>query len=179
MAAGKAEGRATVEGGLTLDLYTILRRPGGRGVQPLRAWSGELTWNRHGEPFASIGCTVRLSERAGSVRLRYAIGGKPSLDYSIDLATTPQPFGGRRWWFECPRSGDYVAKLYLPAGATRFGSRASYRLAYECQRETTYSRSVSRVWKQRHALGSSDPIGTDIPSESGDITGRMSETWPI
>ena len=41
----------------------------------------------------------------------------------IQLETTPQPFGGRRWWFVCPRAGRRAAKLYLPNGVFTFASR--------------------------------------------------------
>ena len=57
----------------------------------------------------------------GRLRLRYttttAGGEKRDSDYPIILVTTQQPFGGRRWWFNCPRTGDLVSKLYLPNGA--------------------------------------------------------------
>ena len=46
------------------------------------------------------------------------------------LETTPQTFGGRRWWFVCPRTGVRAAKLHLPNGAFTFASRLAYRLAY-------------------------------------------------
>ena len=44
-------------------------------------------------------------------------GERRASDYWIELATTPQPFGGRRWWFICPQTGRRAAKLYLPNGA--------------------------------------------------------------
>jgi Response regulator receiver domain len=49
---------------------------------------------------------------------------KQDVDSWIELATTPQPFGGRRWWFVCPRTGTRVAKLHLPPGAPTFASRS-------------------------------------------------------
>ena len=37
-----------------------------------------------------------------------------------------QPFGGRRWWFICPRTGRRVLKLHKPSGALTFASRQAY-----------------------------------------------------
>ena len=45
-----------------------------------------------------------------------------SWTYWIKLVTTPQPFGGRRWWFLCPQTGRRATKLHLPEGAFTFAS---------------------------------------------------------
>jgi hypothetical protein len=54
----------------------------------------------------------------GRVCLRYTstnawTGEKHDSDYWIALTTTPQPLGGRRWWFVCPRRGDLVSNTNL------------------------------------------------------------------
>jgi hypothetical protein len=85
----------------------------------------------------------------------------------IQLETTPQPFGGRRWWFVCPRTGRRVAKLYLPSGAFTFASRQAYRLAYRSQRETPYDRALRRGFKLRGKLGADGGMGDYVPSRSG------------
>ena len=68
-----------------------------------------------------------LGQASGRVRLRYTTtrydGEKRDSDYWIQLETTAQPFGGRRWWFVCPRTGRRATKLYLPNGAFTFASR--------------------------------------------------------
>jgi hypothetical protein len=40
-------------------------------------------------------------------------------------------FGGRRWFFVCPRTGANAAKLHLPSGADTFACRKAYRLGYD------------------------------------------------
>jgi hypothetical protein len=86
----------------------------------------------------------------------------------IELATTPQPFGGRRWWFVCPRTGARVAKLHLPPGVSTFASRRAYRLAYKCQRETPYDRAIRRALKLRRRSGGEYAIhGTNRPESIG------------
>ena len=86
-------------------------------------------------------------------------------DYTIDLATTPQPFGGRRWWFVCPKSGDLVAKLHLPLGAYTFASRRAYRLGYRSQRQTPRDRALTRAQGLRHKLGGSMSLMDPIPAK--------------
>ena len=73
-------------------------------------------------------------------------------------------FGGRRWAFACPRTGRYVAKLYLPYGAEQFWSRRAYGLGYACQRETWRDRAMRRLRRLDRALGGKgDGMPTNIP----------------
>lgn len=53
----------------------------------------------------------------------------------IRLVSTVPTYGGRRWWFQCPRTGRRTTKLYLPNGGWHFRSRQAYGLGYACQRE--------------------------------------------
>ena len=92
---------------------------------------------------------------------------KRNYDYRVDLATTPQPFGGRRWWWTCPHRGDLVSKLYLPAGGSTFASRKAFRVAYRSQRESPRDRALSRAFKLRHRLGATGGIGDYIAKPKG------------
>jgi hypothetical protein len=85
------------------------------------------------------------------------------MDYWIKLETTPQPFGGRHWWFLCPRTGRRAAKLYLPNGAITCASRQVYRLAYRFQREAPYDRALHQSFKLQSKLGADGGIGDHIP----------------
>jgi hypothetical protein len=97
------------------------------------------------------------------MRLHYTTtrwdGERRESDYWIQLATTAQPFGGRRWWFVCPRTGKRATKLYLPNGTLTFTSRQAYRLAYACQREPAHDRALRRAFKLRGKLGAEGGIG--------------------
>jgi hypothetical protein len=107
-----------------------------------------------------------MGDQRGWIRLKYTRTGwdgtKHDVDSWIELVTTSQPFGGRRWWFVCPRTGTRVAKLHLPPGAPTFASRRAYRLAYKCQRETPYDRAIRRALKLRRRLGAEGGIGDDV-----------------
>jgi len=164
--SGRRGGRPTIDGGPTLDLYHLIRR----GLfNPGHYSTGSIFWTRvrTGERLATIGYEAYMGGGAGHVRLRYTTttydGEKRASDYSIALVTTPQPFGGRRWWFRCPKSGDLVGKLHLPDGADTFASRRAHRLGYCSQRETPSDRATSRAFKLRKRLGGKGAIGGHVP----------------
>ena len=113
--SGNRGGRPTIEDGLVLDLNKLIRdglfRPG--------TWSGDIIWSEvdSGREVACIGYEAHMDEERGWARLRYTTtngwsGQKAHHDYRIELTTTSQPFGGRRWWWVCPWRDGLVAKLY-------------------------------------------------------------------
>ena len=168
--SGRSGGRPTVESGLTLDIAKLL---GDRLFRPGQRWDGSIVWTRSGtgECVASIGYQAFLDDEGGRVRLHYTTtqwaGDKHDSDYWIALTTTPQPFGGRRWWFICPLTGDRVPKLHLPPGAFTFASRRAHKLAYRSQRETPRDRALGRAFKLRRRLGDHGGIGDDIAKPKG------------
>lgn len=163
-------GRPTTDEGLALDLPRLFKQ---RSLVPGLALAGSLTWtNTHtGAHVGSLGYGSDLGAECGRMRLSYTTssrdGDKHVLDYWIELVTTLQPFGGRRWWFVCPKLGTRATKLYLPPGALTFASRKAYRLGYRSQRETTHDRAISRAFKLRRHLGASGGIGDPIFKPEG------------
>jgi hypothetical protein len=83
------------------------------------------------------------------------------------LTTNPQPFGGQRWFFICPRTGEKAQKLHLPSGADTFASRKAYRLGYRCQRESPRDRSLSRAFALRAKIGGKGGSCTCIEKPKG------------
>jgi hypothetical protein len=121
-----------------------------------------------GERVGSVDYEAHLAADRGHVRLRYTSthaynGEKRYSDYTISLETTPQTFGGRRWWFVCPRTAERVSKRHLPNGAYTFASRRAYRLGYPSQRESPRDRSITRAFKLRGRLNGEGGIGDYIP----------------
>jgi hypothetical protein len=170
--SGRSGGRPTTSDGLTLDLAKLLRD---RLFRPGQAWGGSLVWTNTttGARVGSITYQAHLGADRGRVRLLYTStnhwnGEKRDSDYWIELDTTPQPFGGHRWWFRCPRTGVRVAKLYLPPGAYTFASRQTYGLAYQSQRQTPYDRALGQAFKRRRRLGDHEGgIGDYLPKPKG------------
>ena len=169
--SGRSGGRPTVESGLALNLPRLfrtgwLRRGAGT--------SGTLRWSfvGTGEETASMGFEARLGEQEGYVRLHWTStnlwsGETRQCENRITLTTSSQPFGGRRWWFVCPRTGQLAARLHLPSGAYTFACRNAYRLAYRSQRETPRDRALSRAFALRRKLGDDGGIGDYVAKPKG------------
>jgi hypothetical protein len=162
--SGRSGGAPLIEDGLILDINK-LRRDGllGPGIQ--RRGSLEWTETSTGRSVGSVEYEARIGDEEGTLRLiyattRYATGEKIRSDYEIGLETVAQPFGGRRWYFECPATGARVCKLYKVPGSTRFLSRGAYRrIAYHSQREAPHDRALSFAFKLRRRLGDQGAIG--------------------
>jgi hypothetical protein len=54
----------------------------------------------------------------------------------ITLQASALRFGGRRWWFDCPKCERRCAKLYLPPHRDEFACRICYNLQYRSERES-------------------------------------------
>jgi hypothetical protein len=86
------------------------------------------------------------------------------IDDKIWLEYSQPHFGGRRWWFICPRINQPVRSLYLPLGGRHFWSRRAYRLVYGSQRETVHDRAMRRSRKLYKRLGG-DPADDEYPDK--------------
>jgi hypothetical protein len=84
----------------------------------------------------------------------------------IRLIWTVPTYGGRRWWFQCPRTGRRTTKLFLPNGGWHFWSRQAYGLGYACQREDRLGRLQRRAAKLNRQLGGDGWAGWDTPRSS-------------
>jgi hypothetical protein len=71
----------------------------------------------------------------------------------VRLLWTVPTYGGRRWWFQCPRTGRRTTKLFLPNGGWHFWSRQAYGLGYACQREGRFDRLQRRAATLNRQLG--------------------------
>jgi hypothetical protein len=155
-------GKTTVEESLTLDINKLVRDE----HICAGAWRrGVLVWTRvrDGEEIASIGYEADLSDSAcASIRVRYRSTGR-TRDYRIALEATRPNFGGKRWWFICPLTGQRAAKLHLPPNAGMFASRSAYGLGYQIQREDAHGRALSRAQAIRIKLGGDASLFEPFP----------------
>jgi hypothetical protein len=81
----------------------------------------------------------------------------------VRLIWTVPTYGGRRWWFQCPRTYRKTTKLFLPNGGWHFWSRQAYGLGYACQREDRFSRLQRRAAKLSRQLGGEGWSSWDDP----------------
>jgi hypothetical protein len=49
--------------------------------------------------------------------------GDRKVTYRIQLTWTTPTYGGRGWWFVCPKTGRRTTKLFLPNGGWHFWGR--------------------------------------------------------
>jgi hypothetical protein len=100
----------------------------------------------------------------GGVILRLEFGDGSQQE--IALTSRPRHFGGKQWYFLCPRTGRSVSVLWRPLGARWFASRQAWgrQVAYESQFQDCIGRA--HLGKQRiktRLIGSLDPDEWDLP----------------
>jgi hypothetical protein len=118
-----------------------------------------------GEKVAEIAVSVTGpadADRATGVRLRYTAtkhGDAPRrYDYRVPVTYTPCNFGGERPWFQCPRCGDRVGKLYRPPARARFRCRECYDLGYQSSRTSGDTLKQAEL-RYRRAFAKADAKG--------------------
>ena len=112
------------------------------------------------EPHLELAHRTR-DERQGSRVVRYRVA----------LVWTEPTYGGRRWWFRCPRTGRRVTQLFLPNGGWCFWSRQAYGLGYACQREAPHDRLLRRAQELHMALGADAAFSVSITVREGRLAG--------
>lgn len=103
-------------------------------------WPGSLRWSRMGRETAAIGFMALMDGDRPAVRLSYTttpVGGQPAKrDYLLQVEATQPNYGGRRWWWLCPRCQKRVGVLWLCSEARRFECRGCCGLTYESSQES-------------------------------------------
>jgi hypothetical protein len=112
-----------------------------------------MTFQVDGKPF-NIRVTVdtRATPFVELAHLERRTGGLPVRE-RVNLVSTPQPFGGRRWWFQCPVTGRMATKLFLPRGARHFASRSAWGLGYATQRAGRLEKISRRAARAYRSIG--------------------------
>jgi hypothetical protein len=126
LGSGRTGGNPTVNVSPTITVPMLFK---GERLRPGLHALGRLSWNwtYSNEPMFSTEYDAWLNESGGQARFRHGSLCHGDSSYFVSLVARPQPFGGLRWWFICPRSGRTVAKLHMPRGA--YSARRSCSLA--------------------------------------------------
>lgn len=155
--------RATLESGLKLDLNRLARRGYVRWGAVSRS---VITWTESysGEKIAS---GVIAADMSGEYRGSFTIDFGNTRQ-TIILAAQPRHFGGRQWYFICPRTGRHVSVLWKPPGAESFACRQRWgrQVAYQSQFLDAVGRAhlgKDRINRRLCAIGSLDPYEWDLP----------------
>lgn len=160
--SGRPGWRMKVEHYRSLDVNK-LHREGTLNPGKIGRWG----WWRDNELVARI--DYRMEDRG--LRLMYKFrqngGDWQDVDYVVPVIRKRCTFGGDRPYFVCPgvcngfRCGRTVSKLY--GASTYFLCRHCYRLAYNCQSETTIDRVSRRANKKRVRLGGQAGLANPYP----------------
>lgn len=143
----RTRNRGSVEAALRLDLR-VMRRQG--LIRPGRVAHGIQRWSRAGVETGSANVTVNLADpEAGFVLVRFNLNGEPR-SQTIPLASQEMRFGGRRYYFICPKQGRRCEVLPMAGGV--FASRQSQRLTYQSQCEDQVDRLRRRATKLENRL---------------------------
>lgn len=136
--------RVMLENGPRLDLNKLIRN---EIIEPGRHTIWRLSF--------SDGSRARLEAemRPGKVpRLMIEHGGK---EQEISLCFAYRHFGGRQWYFTCPRTHERVSVLWKPPGSPFFASRHAYgrQVAYCSQFQSPRDRALATAQDIRRRLG--------------------------
>jgi hypothetical protein len=104
--------------------------------------SGLWRWRaKRGDMTDAVGYAARLAADEGWLRLFYA-GREEVIERAIQLRTSVPNYGGLRWWFVCPVTGNWTMKLHLPPGGSQWVSREGGGLTYLSCRESGRYRTL-------------------------------------
>ena len=70
------------------------------------AAGGTLTWRRDATVMGTAGFAVMEEAGALSLHLDYRLNGAEDISLRVPLEMTRPGFGGRRWWFSCPKCAE-------------------------------------------------------------------------
>jgi len=182
--SGRYGGHPTIEQTVSLvlpasEVKRIRRAISGRS-EPVGMWRGALVFGSGFEVKWTL--TVSPAELAFEFSHPTRAPEPKMTTYGVRAISSPAGFGGRRWWWVCPRSGRRVFKLYLPLGGHQFWSREAYGLGYSSQRETRRDRLMRRARKLHRALGGDgQAIGQEDPPKPKGMRWstyeRKAEAW--
>jgi Family of unknown function (DUF5681) len=152
--------RVRLQDGLKLDLNRLIRqhvmRPGANQLSTIR-WSYRHT----DKEIASGRITAEMTQELRG-RFRIELG---DLDQWIELVAVARPYGGRQWYFLCPRTERRASVLWKPPGARSFACRQAWgrQVAYGSQFQSPYQRASSAAQGIRYRLGEKEDVSPPRP----------------
>ena len=160
--------RARLESGLKLDLNSLAREG---LIRPGASSSSRIKWtNSYGEETASGFITTEATGPddlwfPNEAWCRIQVG---SLHQRIILVSRPRHFGGRQWYFKCPRTSRPVSVLWKPTSARDFACRQRWgrQVAYASQFSTPVDRAhrgLARIKSLLCSIGGFDPDDWEFP----------------
>jgi hypothetical protein len=156
--------RVCLQDGLKLDINQLarnglIRRGTGTSAQAIQwisAYWGEV----------ARGVVTADLPREGQGWFSIELAGEDC--QRIALIARPRHFGGRQWYFSCPKTGRLVSVLWRPPGARWFASRQAWgrQVAYRSQyldRDSRAHAAQSKINARLCSIGGFDPQDWDLP----------------
>mgnify|MGYP001497794917 CR=1 FL=1 len=119
---------------------------------------GEITWSTNGEQTSVMNYLLHYSHGYPTeYELRYqATATDKSYNPRIEIVRTTCNYGGKRYWFRCPKCSSRSAKLYLYD--YRFICRRCLNLTYESSNRSKSYRLLDQVFGTGHVQKYSDHL---------------------
>jgi hypothetical protein len=145
----RSRNRGMMEDVIRLDIR-VMRRQGlfvaGLTTHGDQRWN----WKGTGESAGAVSVAVDLEDHdAPHVVLRFSLDGAAQMQV-IRLASRQMPYGGRRYYFLCPKLGRRCEVLPMIGGV--FASRQAHRLTYRTQSIAPVDRLRARAQKLESRL---------------------------
>ncbi len=157
-----------MEDGLRVDMR-VLRRRG--YLVPGAIVSGKMAWERCDVCTGTVGLRTELQVAQGLLMISYSRAGQDHHE-EVAIVSTPCRYGGRRFYFICPRSGVRCELLISMRGGP-FVSRKANRLTYSTQSEDRLARlQTARLKAEDRAFGRKG-----LPKPRGARKRRLRSRW--
>ncbi len=85
----------------------------------------------------------------------------------LRLDVTHPPFGGQRWWINCPVQGNRVRKVYMLDPRSGFASRTALNLRYRSQYIAKNMRPFHQLLQLQRRLGTNGWLSEEIDRPKG------------
>jgi len=115
--------------------------------------TGTLHWSQHGEQIASIRYQVRNTTVVLSYQTRDGDDQPLPVEITVLLESIPCRYGGRRYYWLCPRCARRREVLMLGWGGRGWACRRCLQLRYACQGLRPADRVQRRASKMFERLG--------------------------
>jgi hypothetical protein len=154
--------RVRLESGLKLNLNSLVRRgfikPGAITGPVGIAWTDDTGQQITGRITADMS-----GERTGWLHIRVG-----RLDQCISLVARRRHFGGRQWFFKCPRLHSLATVLWMPPGGDTFAFRQRWgrQVAYASQfmdRVARGHQGAETIKSKLCSIGGFAPDEWDLP----------------
>jgi len=154
---GKARNRKPLETAtcLCIDSLGLARMPAGWSERGKAIRAVRVLHQRRGRTVSETELHAEVEAAGGKVRLEHRGTDGALIEQLVQLEPVAQHFGGQRWFFCCPVTGDRARKLYRYPGMLGFCSRRGLPdpVTYRSQRDSGAERVMRQIWELRAKLG--------------------------